>query len=53
MLETDTYVECDVGESLNCSDSVPQSEWTWLDHEYFPLEGSDGVCMKGNGSSQL
>uniref|UniRef100_A0A914DWM3 Fungal lipase-like domain-containing protein n=1 Tax=Acrobeloides nanus TaxID=290746 RepID=A0A914DWM3_9BILA len=35
MHETDPWVECDAEESQNCSDSVPKSEWTKLDHVYF------------------
>jgi hypothetical protein len=39
MAENDPYIECGEEESQNCSDSVPQSEWTWSDHNFF-----NGTC---------
>uniref|UniRef100_A0A914EJR0 Fungal lipase-like domain-containing protein n=1 Tax=Acrobeloides nanus TaxID=290746 RepID=A0A914EJR0_9BILA len=49
MNENDPYIECDEEESPNCSDSVPQSEWTWNDHKYFVGAGLNDTCycMKG------
>ena len=38
----DSFQECDDFESPNCSNSVPQSSWTWNDHgNYF--EGK--ICL--------
>jgi hypothetical protein len=49
MNEGDSYIECDEGESQNCSDQIPKNEWTWDDHKtYFNETGY--ICIKGNGS---
>lgn len=64
MLEGDTYIECDAGESMNCSDSVFPNDFAVLEiktqhyvdkhgngeHWYF---NKTGTCVKGNGFSKM
>ncbi len=40
------YIECDAIESLNCSDSVPESLWTGNDHIDYFYNSNNSRCIK-------
>ena len=40
------YIECDQIESLNCSDSVPPSQWNASDHTNYFYNSANSKCLK-------
>jgi hypothetical protein len=48
MLEGSPYIECDAGESLNCSDSVHPDHFMGDEHWHF---NNTGYCKRGNGQT--